>query len=124
MLLTGLAGAVVARVSKPPPHVSMLLNASTTEPVVMAPVTRVKTTSVNMASVTPVRNLLRKGYAIDILSTGASRLLRPSEAERPERRRSALYMIAQVAPRTIARPESTKMEKFIFMSPKNQRSMG
>ena len=41
----GLAGAVVARMSNPPPNVSMSLAPLTDEPVMTAPVTRVKTTS-------------------------------------------------------------------------------
>ena len=74
----GLVGAVVARMSNPPPNVSMLLKPLRKEPVVIAPVTSVKTTSVNMASVTPVRNRLASGYASESLSTGAMRRLRPS----------------------------------------------
>jgi hypothetical protein len=86
----GLAADELARTSKPPPKVFRSSKAFTNEPVVIAPTTSVKTTSVNMASVTPVRKRLRSGYAIDIFNTGASRRMRPSEPARPPSRTSAL----------------------------------
>ena len=61
MWAIGAAGEDVARTSKPPPNVLTSLNPLTNEPVVIAPTTSVKTTSVNMARVTPVRNRLRSG---------------------------------------------------------------
>ena len=61
MSATGAAGEAVARTSKPPPKVLMLLKALVNDPVVVAPTTRVKTTSMNIASVTPVRKRLRSG---------------------------------------------------------------
>ena len=91
---------------------------------VVAPTTSVKTTSVNIASVTPVRKRLRSGYATDIRSTGASALIRPNDATSPPSRTSALYMIVQVAPTTIIRPPKRKIEKSTFRSPKSQRLTG
>ena len=80
MSVIGLDGDVVARMSKPPPKSSMSFTPFTNEPVVIAPMTSVKTTSVNIASVTPVRNRLRSGYAIEMRRTGASARTRPSVA--------------------------------------------
>ena len=61
MCTIGCAGEVVARTSKPPPKASRSLNAFVNAPEVVAPTTSVKTTSVNIASVTPVRKRLRSG---------------------------------------------------------------
>ena len=58
---TGAAGEAVAWTSKPPPKVLMLLKALLNDPVVIAPTTRVNTTSMNIARVTPVRNRLFSG---------------------------------------------------------------
>ena len=121
---TGLAGAVVARMSNPPPNVSVSLAPLTNDPVMTAPVTRVKTTSVNIASVTPVRNRLASGYASDSLRTGASRRLRPKVAVSAPLTASALYMSAQLAPTTIARPERMNIEKFVLRSPSSHRLIG
>ncbi len=54
-------GATVARMSNPPPYVPMSFRPFTNDVVVVAPVTSVKTTSVNIARVTPVRNRFRSG---------------------------------------------------------------
>ena len=81
---------VPARIWKPPPKASSLPNAAWNEPVDVAPVTSVKTTSVNMARVVPVRKRLRSGYAIDMRRTGASALILPSTAIAAPRSRSAL----------------------------------
>ena len=61
MFTIGCAGDVVARMSKPPPKTVMSLKAFVNAPDVVAPTTSVKTTSVNIASVTPVRKRLRSG---------------------------------------------------------------
>ncbi len=102
----------------------MLLKPLTNEPVVIAPVTSVKTTSVNIASVTPVRKRLASGYASESLRTGASRRLRPKIRVSAPSRTSALYMSAQLAPTTIASPERMNIEKFVFRSPSSQRLSG
>src|SRR5205823_1718889 len=59
----GAEADVEARTSKPPPKALTSLKAWTNDPVVVAPTTSVKTTSVNIASVTPVRQRLRSGHA-------------------------------------------------------------
>ena len=57
-----------------------------TSRVVMAPTTSVNTTSVNIASVMPVRKRLRSGYAIDMPQRRArAPRMRPSDAHRPRR---------------------------------------
>jgi hypothetical protein len=73
-----LAKVVSARTSKPPPKRSGSSIARRNAPDVVAPTTMVNTTSVNIASVTPVRKRTRSGYAIAILSIGASGRMRPS----------------------------------------------
>ena len=91
----GATGDALARMSQPPPNCFTLSNEPTNEPDVVAPTTSVNTTSVNITSVTPVRKRFRSGYAIAILSTGASpRILRVAK-ERPDRSTSALLMISQ-----------------------------
>ena len=66
MSVTGLAGAVIARTSKPPPKVSALFEAAMNELGVVMPTTSVYTTSVNIAQVMPVRSRLRSGYAVEM----------------------------------------------------------
>ena len=58
---TGVDGAATARTSKPPPNVSVSSQAFMNETETIVPTTSVKTTSVNIASVTPVRNRFRSG---------------------------------------------------------------
>ena len=81
---------VPARIWKPPPNASTLPSAAWNEPVDVDPVTSVKTTRVNIASVVPVRKRLRSGYAIDMRSTGARALILPSTAITAPSSRSAL----------------------------------
>ena len=69
--------------SKPPPNAFASENAWMNEPDVAVPVTIVKTTSVNIASVVPVRNRLASGYAMEMRRSGASR------RDRPEHRHDA-----------------------------------
>ena len=96
----------------------------TNDVVVVAPVTSVNTTSVNIASVTPVRNRFRSGYAIDMRRTGARLRNRPNVHVTPATSRSALYMIVQLAPITIMRPERMKIEKSSERSPNSQSLIG
>ena len=124
MFTIGSAGEDVARMSKPPPKTSRSLKAFVNAPEVVAPTTSVKTTSVNIASVTPVRKRLRSGYAIDIRSTGARARMRPPVAARAPSRTSALYISVHDAPSTIIRPPSRKIDMLTFISPKSQRLIG
>jgi hypothetical protein len=57
----GLIAAELARTSNPPPNISSLSNARTKEPEIVPPTTSVKTTSMNIASVMPVRKRFRSG---------------------------------------------------------------
>jgi hypothetical protein len=86
----GAPADVPARTWKPPPNSSTLLSALSNEPGAAVPVTSVKTTSVNIASVAPVRNRARKGYVIAIRATGASRPKRERTKLTARRMRSAL----------------------------------
>ena len=61
MSAIGAVGDTVALMSNPPPYVPMSFRPFTNDVVVVAPVTSVKTTSVNIARVTPVRNRFRSG---------------------------------------------------------------
>ena len=81
---------VPARMSNPPPKVSTSFRAAWNDPVEVEPVTSVKTTSVNIASVVPVRKRLRSGYAIDIRRSGVRALTRPRTAIIAPSSRSAL----------------------------------
>ena len=119
---TGLAGATLARMSKPPPNVARLLTPLTNDLVVVAPTTSVNTTSVNIASVTPVRKRLRSGIGHRHLQhrrerAGSAR----APARAPPSRTSALYMIVQLAPTTIMSPERMKIEKSMLRLPNSQR---
>ena len=60
------------------------------DPELTVPVTIVNTTSVNIASVIPVRKRLASGYAIAIFSTGASGRSAPSTRIAAPMSRSAL----------------------------------
>ena len=60
------------------------------EPEIVPPTTSVKTTSMNIASVTPVRKRLRSGYAIDRRRIGVSARIRPTTAVTAPSRTSAL----------------------------------
>lgn len=57
----GRTGAATARTSKPPPKRSTSSSERMKEPEIVPPVTRVKITSVNMASIIEVRSRLRSG---------------------------------------------------------------
>ena len=72
MSVIGAVADVPARTWKPPPNSSMFPNAFWNEPDEAVPVTSVKTTSVNIASVAPVRKRALSGYVIAIRMTGAS----------------------------------------------------
>ena len=113
----GAAAPVPARTSKPPPDLSTSWKEWTNEPDVTVPVTSVKTTRVNIASVVPVRKRLVSGYAIAMRSTGASAWTRPSEPITAPRSTSALYIITQTAPITTIRPAAIQVEKFIVSWP-------
>ncbi len=57
----GATAEVLARTWKPPPNSSLFSKALMNEPDEAVPVTSVKTTSVNIASVVPVRKRLASG---------------------------------------------------------------
>jgi hypothetical protein len=61
MSAIGVEPLVLARTWKPPPNVSSVPTAFMKERFETIPVTSVKTTSVNMASVAPVRKRLASG---------------------------------------------------------------
>ncbi len=88
------------------------------EPELAVPVTIVKTTSVNIASVVPVRNRLASGYAMEMRRSGASRRDRPSTAMTARSSRSALYMIVHTAPTTTIRPATIHVVKSMCRGPK------
>src|SRR3954453_22317734 len=96
MFAIGVAGETVAVTSNPPENVSKFFAAGTNDCEVVASTTSVKTTSVNIARVTPVRNRLRSGYAIAMRKTG-------DDVRTREARAGALYMIVQVDAITFTR---------------------
>ena len=90
MFSIGAVAEVPARTWKPPPNWSAFANAFWNEPDDAVPVTSVKTTSVNIASVAPVRKRARSGYVIAIFATGAADPKRERTYETARRMMSAL----------------------------------
>jgi hypothetical protein len=67
---------------------------------------KVKTTSMNIASVMPVRKRLWVGYFTAVLRTGGRPLMRPNAATTIRKSKSALKMTSHTPATTMAMPET------------------
>ena len=81
-----------------------------------APTTSVKTTRVNIASVTPVRKRFLSGYAIAICRTGARARIRPTVAGQPAEQEVGVVDDRPAAPSTTMIPPRIQTAKSIVSS--------